>query len=308
MIDEGGYLAGLDVGSSRIAVAVGACLAGGRFDVYGVGLADTRGVRNDTVVDGDALAEAIDSAVTEAALLAGMEISEVHLGLSGSLVFGINACGVVRTGRLIDEGDRHRALDAAVSVAARHDGRVILQVVPQDCTVDGQDGITRPEGLTIMSPLEARAHVITCDAAYADAVARCMHLVGPTILSTRWSLMGASEAVLTPDEMELGVALIDIGVTSTGIAVFERGLLVDTRRLDRGWSSCTHVVPDGLPFPSQEAEKLNQFFRLVYDALPEAQRSLNAGLELTGGGRSFLGRWTSRCRCSTCPCDTAGPR
>lgn len=289
MIGENSYLAGLDIGSSKIAVAVGACRTDGRFDIYGVGLADTRGLRNGAVVDEHALAGAIASTVGEAAIAAGIGICEVHLGLSGSRVFGINARGVVRTGRLIDEDDKRRALDAAVNAVAVPVWRVILQVVPQDFTVDGQDGITRPEGLTIISPFEARAHVITCDLMYAYTVTRCVHLAGPTILSTRSSLMGTSEAVLTPDERELGVAVIDIGVNSTGIAIFERGLLLDTRRLDVGWSSFAHAVPDELPFPSQEAENLEQIFRRVYDALPEAQRSLNAGLVLTGEGSLLSG-------------------
>jgi cell division protein FtsA len=286
MIDDRGCLVGLDVGASKIAVVVGVCLAGGRFHVHGVGFADTPGVTTGTVIDSDALTDAIVPAVEEAEFTAGMRFTGVHLGLSGLHLLGVNGRGAITANRVIDWHDVQRAVSAAASAVPIPDGRAVLQVVPQDFIVDGQDGITRPEGLTIASPLEARAHVITCDAAYRKAIMDCVRRAGLSILSTRSSLVGAGEAVLTQNEKELGVAVIDIGVESTGIAIFERGLLLDTRTLNLGGPAFTATAGDGLDVTGPGAE---EFCRHLYNAVPEATHLLNAGLVLTGGGSLLPG-------------------
>ena len=280
MIGGRDCLVGLDVGTSKIAVAAGVCLDGGWFDVRGVGLADTRGVRAESVVDSDALTNAIASAVGEAEFTAGMELTEVHLGLSGTHVIGVNGRGAIRANRVIDWRDVQRAINAAAMAVPIPDGREVLHVAPQDFIVDGQDFFRHPEGLTISSPLEARAHVITCDAAYGRAVRNCVRRAGLNVFSTRSSLVGAGEALLTQDEKELGAAVIDIGVESAGIAVFERGLLLHTRTLHMGRPVFTDAAAEGSDASGPEAEEL---CRRLFEAVPQAKHLLFAGLALTGG-------------------------
>ena len=198
---------GLDVGTSKISAIVGEMTDDGGLDIIGIGLADSRGIRRGVVVNLEAAVESIKKAIDEAELTAGVEIDSVHLGLSGAHVKAFNSRGVVAVAgknREITREDVRRAIDAAKAVALPS-GREILHVLPQDFVVDEQDGIGAPVGMT-GTRLEVNVHVVTGSASSTQNIVACVNRAGVAVIETVLEQLAASEAVLTQDEKELGVA------------------------------------------------------------------------------------------------------
>ena len=251
------YLAGLDVGTSRISVIVGEPVPDDdRLDIVGIGLADSEGIRAGAIVKMDAAVESIKKAIEEAELTAGVEIDSVHLGLSGAHVKAFNSRGVVAvagSNREITKEDVRRAIDAAKAVALPS-GREIVHVLPQDFVVDEQDGIGAPVGMT-GARLEVNVHVVTGSMSTTQNVVNCVNRAGVAVVDTVLEQLGAAEAVLTPDEKELGVALVDIGGGTTKFSIFEKGSLWHTDAVALGGDQFTSDIAIGLRTPIPEAEK-----------------------------------------------------
>src|SRR6187401_3333169 len=223
------YLVGLDVGTSKITAIVGETGDEGDLDIIGLGLADSKGIRRGVVVNLEAAVESIKKAIDEAELTAGVEIDSVHLGLSGPHAKGFNSRGVIAVAgknREITREDVKRAIDAARAVSLPG-GREILHVLPQDFVVDDQDGIAVPVGMT-GSRLEVNVHVVTGSSSSMQNMVACVNRAGVEVVETVLEQLAASESVLSQDEKELGVCLVDIGGGSTDFAVFERGSLWHT--------------------------------------------------------------------------------
>lgn len=252
------YLVGLDVGTSKVAVVVGEISDGG-LDIIGIGSADSNGVRRGTVVNVDAAVGSIKRAVEEAELMAGVDIDSVHLALAGAHIKGFNSRGVVAVAgknREIGSDDVRRAIEAAKGVALPS-GREILHVLPQDFIVDEQDGVTKPVGMT-GSRLEVNVHIVTGSASATQNLVACVNRAGVHVLDTVLEQLASSEAVLTPDERELGVALVGIGGGTTNLAIFERGSLWHTAVLPLGGDHFTNDIAVGLRTPIPEAEKIKR--------------------------------------------------
>lgn len=251
------YLVGLDVGTSKIAAIVGEAKADGDgIDIVGIGLAEAHGIRRGVVVNLEAAVESIKKAIEEAELTAGVEIDSVHLGLSGAHVKAFNSRGVVAVAgknREITREDVRRAIDAAKAVALPN-GREIVHVLPQDFVVDEQDGIGAPIGMT-GARLEVNVHVVTGSVSTTQNIMACVNRAGVAVLDTVLEQLAAAESVLTPDEKELGVAVVDIGGGTTGFAVFERGSLWHTGVVALGGDHFTNDIAVGLRTPIPEAEK-----------------------------------------------------
>ena len=251
------YLAGLDVGTSRISAIVGEPVPDDdRLDIVGIGLADAEGIRAGAIVKMDAAVESIKKAIEEAELTAGVEIDSVHLGLSGAHVKAFNSRGVVAvagSNREITKEDVRRAIDAAKAVALPS-GREIVHVLPQDFVVDEQDGIGAPVGMT-GARLEVNVHVVTGSMSTTQNVVNCVNRAGVAVVDTVLEQLGAAEAVLTPDEKELGVALVDIGGGTTKFSIFEKGSLWHTDAVALGGDQFTSDIAIGLRTPIPEAEK-----------------------------------------------------
>ena len=225
------YVVGLDVGTSKVSAIVGELMDDGGLDIIGIGLADSKGIRRGVVNSVESAAEAIKRALDEAELTAGVEIDSVYLALSGAHVKAFNSRGVVAVAgrnREITREDVKRAVDAARAVALPG-GRETLHVLPQDFVVDDQDGIAVPVGMT-GSRLEVNVHVVTGSSSSMQNMIACVNRAGVEVVDTVLEQLAASDAVLTPDEKELGVALVDIGGGTTDFAVFERGIAVAHRR------------------------------------------------------------------------------
>ena len=253
------YLVGLDVGTSKVTAVVGEMLDGGGLDIVGLGVAESRGIRRGVVVNLEAAVESIKKAIDEAELMAGVEIDSVHLALSGPHIKGFNSRGVIAVAgknREITREDVRRAIDAAKAVSLPT-GREILHVLPQDFVVDEQDGIGAPVGMT-GARLEVNVHIITGSQSSTQNIVACVNRAGVNVAETVVEQLAASESVLTEDEKELGVALVDIGGGTTDIAIYERGSLWHTAVVGVGGDHFTNDIAVGLRTPVPDAEKIKR--------------------------------------------------
>src|SRR6187397_2389729 len=229
------------------------------LDIIGLGLAESKGIRRGVVVNLEAAVESIKKAIDEAELTAGVEIDSVHLGLSGAHVKAFNSRGVVAVAgrnREITREDVKRAIEAAKAVALPG-GREILHVLPQDFVVDEQDGIGAPVGMT-GARLEVNVHIVTGAASTTQNLIACVNRAGIAVADTVIEQLAAAEAVLTQDEKDLGVALVDIGGGTTDLAIFEKGSLWHTAVLQVGGEHFTNDVAVALRTPVNEAEKIKK--------------------------------------------------
>src|SRR6187549_3375991 len=218
------YLVGLDVGTSKVTAVVGEMLDSAGLDIVGLGVAESRGIRRGVVVNLEAAVDSIKRAIDEAELMAGVEIDSVHLALSGPHIKGFNSRGVIAVAgknREITREDVRRAIDAAKAVSLPT-GREIVHVLPQDFVVDEQDGIGAPVGMT-GARLEVNVHVVTGAVSSTQNLIACVNRAGVTVADTVIEQLAASESVLTQDEKELGVALVDVGGGTADLAIYEGG-------------------------------------------------------------------------------------
>ena len=253
------YLVGLDVGTSKIAAIVGEIAPDAGLDIIGLGVADSRGIRRGVVVNLEAAVESIKKAIDEAELTAGVEIDSVHLGLTGAHVKAFNSRGVVAVAgknHEITREDVRRVVDAAKAVALPS-GREILHVLPQDFVVDQHDGIGAPVGMT-GTRLEVNVHVVTGSASSTQNIVACANRAGVAVLDTVLNQLAASEAVLSDDEKQLGVALVDIGAGTTDFAIFERGSIWHTGVISVGGDHFTNDIAVGLRTSIPDAEKIKR--------------------------------------------------
>ena len=253
------YIVGLDVGTSKVCAVVGESLDDGTLDVVGIGVAESRGIRRGVVVNLEAAVDSIKKAIEEAELMAGVEIDSVHLALSGPHIKGFNSRGVIAVAgknREITRDDVKRAIDAAKAVALPT-GREILHVLPQDFVVDEQDGIGAPVGMT-GARLEVNVHIVTGAASSTQNIVACVNRAGVAVQDMVIEQLAASEAVLTPDEKELGVALVDVGGGTADVAIWERGSLWHTGVVAVGGDHFTNDIAVGLRTPIPDAEKVKR--------------------------------------------------
>ena len=279
------YLVGLDVGTSKVCAIVGELVEDNGVDVVGIGVAESRGIRRGVIVNLEAAVESIKKAVEEAELMAGVEIDAVHLSMAGPHIKGFNSRGVIAVAgksREITRDDVRRAIEAAKAVSLPA-GREILHVLPQDFVVDEQDGIGAPVGMT-GARLEVNVHIVTSSATATQNIVSCVNRAGVGVIDTVIEQIAAAEAVLTPDEKELGVALVDIGGGTTDIAIFERGSLWHTAVIGVGGDHFTSDIAVGLRMPIPDAEKLKRKCGCALSAMVEEDETMDVAS--VGGRRS----------------------
>jgi cell division protein FtsA len=207
----------------------------------------------------EAAVDSIKKAIEEAELMAGVEIDSVHLALSGPHIKGFNSRGVIAVAgknREVSREDVRRAIDAAKAVSLPT-GREIVHVLPQDFVVDEQDGIGAPVGMT-GARLEVNVHIVTGNQSSTQNIVACVNRAGVEVAETVVEQLAASEAVLTQDEKELGVALVDIGGGTTDVAIHERGSLWHTAVIGIGGDHFTNDIAVGLRTPVPDAEKIKR--------------------------------------------------
>ena len=262
------YLVGLDVGTTKVAAIVGEVTDDGGVEIIGIGTADAKGIRRGAVVNLEEAVESIKKAIEEAELTAGIEIDSVYLTLSGAHIKGFNSRGVVAVSgktREITREDVRRAIDAAKAFALPN-GREILHVLPQDFAVDDEEGIADPVGMT-GSRLDVNVHIVTGGAASMQNLIACVNRAGVNVVDTVLEQIAAAEAVLTPDERELGVAVVDIGGGTTDFAIFERGSLWHTGVVAIGGDHFANDIAVGFASPVPDAEKLKRRCGFALDSM-----------------------------------------
>src|SRR5262245_61989359 len=272
---------GLDVGTYKIGVIVAESSDDGA-EIIGIGSAASHGLRKGVVVNIDATVEAIRKAVEEAELMAGCEIRNVVAGSAGSHIKGFNSHGVVAVrNREVAPGDLERVIDAARAVALPMD-REVLHVLPQEFLVDDQDGIKEPIGMAGVR-LEARVHIVTGAVSAGQNLIKCCNRAGLHVRDLLAGPLAAAEAVLTPEERELGVALVDLGGGTIDVVVYQAGTIRHTAVLPVGGGHVTSDLAAALCTPPAEAEHLKQRHGSALAALTPAEQTI----EVPGlGGRA----------------------
>lgn len=253
------YVVGLDIGTTRISCVVGEVKDGGGVHIVGLGGAPSRGLRKGVVVNLDATVEAVKAAVDEAELMSGLNVESATVGIAGGHIRSFNSRGVIAVSgreRTVSRDDLRRVMEAAQAVHIPQD-REILHVMPQEFVLDEQGGIASPVGL-VGSRLEANVHIVTAASTSVQNLVTCANRVGIEVRDTVLEQLAVAEAVLSDDERELGVALIDIGGGTTDLAIFEKGSIWHTAVLPVGGDHFTNDLAVGLRTPIPEAERLKK--------------------------------------------------
>jgi cell division protein FtsA len=245
---------GLDIGTTKICTVVGERIDD-RVNIIGLGTYPSKGLRKGVVINIESTVQSIKKAVEEAELMAGCEITSVYAGIAGGHIKGINSHGVIAIkNREITASDVKRVIDAASAVAIPMD-REVIHIIPQEFIVDDQDGIRDPVGMSGVR-LEGRVHIVTGAITSAQNIIKCANRAGLDVDDIVLEQLGSSEAVLTPEEKELGVAIIDIGGGTTDLIIFASGSIKHTSVVSLAGSHITSDISMGLRTPLEEAEKI----------------------------------------------------
>ncbi|KTD28009.1 MULTISPECIES: cell division protein FtsA [Legionella] len=266
---EKNIITGLDIGTSKVVALIGEVTADGTIEIIGIGSHPSRGLKRGVVVDIEATVNTIQRAVQEAELKAGCEVRTVYTGIAGSHIRSLNSHGIVAIRDLeVSQGDVDRVIDAAKAVAIPADQR-ILHILPQEFIIDNQGSIREPVGMAGVR-LEARVHIVTAAVSAAQNIAKCIRRCGLEVSDIILEPLASSHAVLTEDEKELGVCLIDIGGGTTDIAVFSEGAIQHTAIIPIAGDQVTNDIAMALRTPTNAAEaiKISHAF-----AMPELASS-----------------------------------
>lgn len=252
---EQGLIVGLDIGTSKIEAIVGEVNDDGVIEIIGIGSSPSYGLKKGVVVNIESTVQSIQRAVEEAELMAGCEIHSVYTGIAGSHIKSYNSTGVVAI-RMQETslGDVERVIDAARAIAIPADQR-ILHVLPQEYIIDGQEGIRDPVGMSGVR-LEARVHLVTGAVSAAQNIVKCIERCGLRVDDIILEQLAASYAVLTDDEKDLGICLVDIGGGTTDIAVFSNGAIAHSAVIPIAGDQVTNDIAVALRTPTQYAEEI----------------------------------------------------
>ncbi len=256
-------IVGLDIGTTKIAVIVAERTESGGVDIVGIGTHPSEGLRKGVVINIESTVNSIQRAIEEAELMAGCEIDSVYAGIAGSHIKGFNSHGIVAIkNKEVSVKDVERVIDAAKAVAIPMD-REILHILPQEYIVDDQDGIREPLGMSGVR-LEAKVHIVTGAVSSAQNIVKSANRVGLTVKDIVLEPIASSEAVLSPEEKELGVAMIDIGGGTTDITIFHNGAVKHTAVVPLGGNHITADISAGLRTPTSSAEEIKKRYGLAY--------------------------------------------
>jgi len=249
------FIVGLDIGTSKVVAIVGAVDEQGQVEIAGLGAHPSRGLKKGVVVNIESTVQSIQRAVEEAELMAGCQIHSVFTGIAGSHIKSLNSHGIVAIrDKEVTMSDVERVLDAARAVAIPADQR-ILHVLPQEFVIDDQDGIREPIGMSGVR-LEAKVHMVTGAVSAAQNIIKCVRRCGLEVDDIILEQLASSYAVLTEDEKELGVCLVDIGGGTTDIAVFTDGAIRHTAVIPIAGDQVTNDIAVALRTPTQHAEEI----------------------------------------------------
>ena len=250
----GEIIVGLDIGTTKICAVVGE-IRHDVIEIIGMGSHSSEGLRKGVVINIEKTVNSIKETIEEAETMAGCEISSVYAGIAGGHIKGFNSHGVIALkDREVTKKDIERVIEAASAVAIPMD-REVIHILTQEFIVDDQDGIIDPLGMSGVR-LEAKIHIVTGAVTSAQNIIKCANRAGLDVYDIVLQSLASSEAVLTDEERNLGVALIDFGGGTTDMAIFSRGTIKHTSVLALGGDNLTYDVSIGLRTPRLEAEKI----------------------------------------------------
>ncbi len=248
-------IVGLDIGTSKVVAIVGDISPEGDLSIVGLGSHKSVGLKKGVVVNIESTVQSIQRAIEEAELMAGCQIHSVYVGIAGSHIRSLNSHGIVAIkDREVYTQDLDRVIDAAQAVAIPADQR-ILHILPQEYLIDEQDGVKEPLGMSGVR-LEAKVHLVTCAVNAAQNIEKCIRRCGLEVEDIILEQLSSSYAVLTDDEKELGVCLVDIGGGTTDIAIFTEGAIRHTGVIPIAGDQVTNDIAMALRTPTQHAEEI----------------------------------------------------
>ena len=264
---------GLDIGTSKVLAIVGEVTATGEVEVIGVGHHPSRGMKKGVVVNIESTVQSIQRAVEEAELMAGCQIRSVYAGIAGSHIRSINSHGTVAIkDKEVGPNDVDRVIESARALAIPADQKV-LHVLPQEFIIDGQEGIREPIGMSGVR-LEAKVHIVTGAVSAAQNIVKCVRRCGLEVDDIILEQLASSLSVLTEDEKELGVCMVDIGGGTTDISVFTEGAIRHTSVIPIAGDQVTNDIAVALRTPTANAEEIKKKYGCALTQLATSDESI----------------------------------
>ncbi|HEB87866.1 MAG TPA: cell division protein FtsA [Gammaproteobacteria bacterium] len=270
---EKNLIVGLDIGTSKVVAIVGEITEDNEVEVIGLGSHPSRGLKKGVVVNIESTVQSIQRAVEEAELMAGCQIHSVFAGIAGSHIRSLNSHGIVAIrDKEVTPADVDRVIDAARAVAIPADQK-ILHIMPQEFLIDQQESIREPVGMSGVR-LEAKVHMVTGAVSAAQNIIKCVRRCGLEVDDIILEQLASSQAVLTEDEKELGVCLVDIGGGTTDIAVFTEGAIRHTAVIPIAGDQVTNDIAVALRTPTQYAEEIKIKYACALTQLASVEETI----------------------------------
>ncbi|MEE8118355.1 MAG: cell division protein FtsA [Gammaproteobacteria bacterium] len=266
-------IVGLDIGTSKVVAIVGEVKDGNEIEIIGIGTHPSRGLKRGVVVNIESTVQSIQRAVEEAELMAGCQIHSVFAGIAGSHVRSLNSHGIVAIrDKEVTAGDVERVIDAARAVAIPADQK-ILHILPQEFIIDNQDGIREPIGMSGVR-LEAKVHIVTGALSAAQNIIKCVRRCGLEVDDIILEQLAGSFSVLTEDEKDLGVCIVDCGGGTTDIVVFTEGAIRHTAVIPIAGDQVTNDIAVALRTPTQYAEEIKVKYGCALSQLSSVEETI----------------------------------
>ncbi len=271
---ESQKIVGLDIGTNKVAAIVAEVNGNGELEIIGIGTHRSRGLKKGVVVNIESTVQSIQRAVEEAELMAGVSIDSVYAGIAGSHIRSLNSHGIVAIrDREVYPQDVERVIDAAQAMAIPADQK-ILHVLPQEYVIDSLEGVKEPLGMSGVR-LEAKVHMVTCAINAAQNIEKCIERCGLHVNDVILEQLASSYSILTDDERELGVCIVDIGGGTTDIAVFTGGAIRHSSVIPIAGDQVTNDIAMALRTPTQNAEDLKIKYACALRQLAKADEVIN---------------------------------
>ena len=271
--NNGRIMVGLDIGTSKVVAIVAELGLEGEIDIIGIGSHPSKGLKKGVVVNIETTVESIRRAIEEAELMAGCQIEQVYAGIAGSHIRGLNSHGIVAIrDKEVFQADIERVIDAAQAVAIPADQKV-LHVLPQEYVMDDQEGVKEPLGMSGVR-LEAKVHLITCAVNAYQNIEKCIKKCGLEVEDIILEQLASGDAVLTEDEKDLGVCLVDIGGGTTDIAIFSEGAIRHTAVIPIAGDQVTNDIAMALRTPTPNAEEIKIKYACALGSLAQENETI----------------------------------
>ena len=271
--DAKNLIVGLDIGTSKVVAVVAEVMPDGRHEVIGLGQHESKGLKKGVVVNIEATVESIQRALEEAELMADCKIRNVYTGIAGSHIRSINSRGMVAIkDKEVTAADVARVIETAKAINISTDQQ-LLHTVPQEFIVDNQDDVREPIGMSGIR-LEVKVHIVTGAVSAVQNIVKCVRRCGLEVADLILQPMASADAVLTLDEKELGVVLIDIGGGTTDVAVFSEGAIRHTVTIPIAGDQITNDIAMALRTPTSEAEEIKIRYGVAKQALADPDQML----------------------------------